>query len=160
MQVCVLGLGAYTSVKTLQNSNYALAFGWGWRHVCGTRFFILRTLFTVVNALFYELNMDLITFYYYVLEQAGVYKGSQRNFENELKDMAMNRAQRNHLSNRLKGVRVKTDKAIVYDRNGRVSMSERHGKFEKVLDCPPTRYKMNDGKFMAEVYHHCRWPLR
>ncbi|PIO74581.1 piwi domain protein [Teladorsagia circumcincta] len=98
--------------------------------------------------------MDLITFYYYVLEQVRMYRGSPQTFEKDLKNMAMNQSQRNHFVKRLKGVRVRTDNAIVYDRNGKVAMSRRHGVFEDVLNWPPSRHKMRDGKFMDEVYYY------
>ncbi|KAK5975543.1 hypothetical protein GCK32_013381, partial [Trichostrongylus colubriformis] len=130
-------LGAYSSVKTLENSNYALAFG-------------------LVNSLFYELDMDLITFYYNVVKQVGLHRGDQQSFEEVLKrskKLAMNSSQRKDLQSHLKGVRVKTNEAIL-QRDDRFVLVERHGVFEDVLNYSPSTYQMPDGKLMVEVYHH------
>ncbi|KAL6744129.1 hypothetical protein Aduo_017096 [Ancylostoma duodenale] len=125
-------LGAYSSVKTLQDAKPALAFG-------------------LVNRLFYELDMDIITFYCEVLEEMGFHRRGNGNQREYLKEFGMSKAQRTRMTERLKGIRLKTDKFLIADREYR--FGERHMTFERVADGPARTYRYRCGKTMEEIYY-------
>ncbi|RCN49800.1 piwi domain protein [Ancylostoma caninum] len=125
-------LGAYSSVKTLQDAKPALAFG-------------------LVNRLFYELDMDIITFYCEVLEEMGFHRRENVNRREYLKDFGMNKSQRTRMTERLKGIRLKTNKFLIEDREYR--FGERHMTFERVADGPARTYRYRCGKTMEEIYY-------
>ncbi|EYC02946.1 hypothetical protein Y032_0097g3035 [Ancylostoma ceylanicum] len=125
-------LGAYSSVKTLQDSKPALAFG-------------------LVNRLFYELDMDIITFYCEVLEEMGLHRRGNVNQREYLKEFGMSLPQRKRMTDRLKGIRLKTNKFLISDRGYR--FGERHMTFECVRDVPARTYRCPCGKTMEEIYY-------
>ncbi|CAJ0588791.1 unnamed protein product [Cylicocyclus nassatus] len=89
-------LGIYNSVKMLEDCTPALAFG-------------------LVNRLYYEIEMDLLTFYLDFLEELGLSHERERNPQ-FLRDMGMNTHQRKRMTNRLCGLRVMTRKFLSWDR--------------------------------------------
>lgn len=136
-------LGANASVKICQDSSYALALG-------------------LVNRLFYELNMDLFTFYYEAAKEEG-YNRTLEQFRAEARGAGMNEGQvaraTRLLHGRLSGVRLKTSRALV-SRNGRSELVERHGVFDGLYNCPAMRFQFPRGSrtTMEEVYYRlgCR----
>ncbi|KAK6758333.1 hypothetical protein RB195_015882 [Necator americanus] len=129
-------LGVYASVKTLQNSSPALAFG-------------------LVNRLFYELKMDIITFYCEVLEELNLLGKKRETWRNTLKGMGMNEIQRTRMTDRLKGVRLKTDRFLIRDRDGSYRFGERHLIFEEVAGFTARNYRMPGGGTTMDHIYYC-----
>ncbi|CAJ0588794.1 unnamed protein product [Cylicocyclus nassatus] len=126
-------LGTYTSVKTLEDYTPALAFG-------------------LVNRLYYELEMDIITFYCDVLEELGLFHGKNKNRAEVLKGMGMNAYQRKRMTDRLSGVRLMTKKFLSWDKHHDFWLSERRMIFVEVADHPPRALRFGEMS-MEEIYY-------
>uniref|UniRef100_A0A1I7XJ60 Piwi domain-containing protein n=1 Tax=Heterorhabditis bacteriophora TaxID=37862 RepID=A0A1I7XJ60_HETBA len=107
-------------------------------------------LMQVVNKLFYKPKMNLITYYFDVLQDLGFYKDCGHSIS---RDMAMNRKQRQTMTDKLSGIRVKTNCALLQRSEGTPFLAKRTYKFIKVADSCPGVFKMSYGKTIEETYY-------
>ncbi|VDL77997.1 unnamed protein product [Nippostrongylus brasiliensis] len=134
-------LGAFSALRELQDRNYALNVG-------------------LVNRLFYDLELDVLTFYYAVLHE-GI-KETAENVRKYIQQCGMSRDQMDLMCRRLKDVRLKTTMAID-KRNNLYSFVERHGVFDGLylqLADKPQRYvgMMSDSMRSNYIKSVCRVP--
>ncbi|WKY12250.1 hypothetical protein Q1695_003659 [Nippostrongylus brasiliensis] len=124
-------LGAFSALRELQDRNYALNVG-------------------LVNRLFYDLELDVLTFYYAVLHE-GI-KETAENVRKYIQQCGMSRDQMDLMCRRLKDVRLKTTMAID-KRNNLYSFVERHGVFDGLVGYAATKFFfLKDDKPMATIY--------
>ncbi|PAV90153.1 hypothetical protein WR25_24810 isoform Q [Diploscapter pachys] len=99
----------------------------------------------LVTNLFYQVDLDLITFYGILLRQE--HPGDERFREETFRamlqehpDLAMNERQRRRMDETLGDIKIRTEYALVSDRRtGRFNRCDRHGTYFRLTDSPPGR---------------------